>query len=298
MTHHDIEFVPRDDPRFPPLLREISDPPAGLFLRGILEERPLISVVGTRRLTSYGRRAASHIVRELAASGFGVVSGLALGIDGEAHKAALDAGGYTIAVLATGIDDTTIYPREHLRLAQRILASGGALVSENPPGSPSVKYAFPKRNRLIAGLSPATLVIEASVNSGSLITARLALDENREVLAVPGPIWSAASEGCHHLLKLGAKPCASAEDVMRALDIDRPALVVETRAALPLTPDESRLLARLDSPLHIDQLSALERASPALIGSRLSLLELKGYAEHLGGQIWLKKGTLVKSGVK
>jgi DNA processing protein len=298
VTHNEITFVSKDDARFPQLLREISDSPKGLFLRGALEERPLISVVGTRRFTSYGRRATSHIVRDLASAGFGIVSGLALGIDGEAHAAALDVGGYTVAVLATGIDDATIYPREHVRLAHRILESGGALISENPPKSPSVKYAFPKRNRLIAGLSPATVVIEASPNSGSLITARLALEENREVLAVPGPIWNATSEGCHHLLKLGAKPCTSADDVIEALHIDRPALVTETRAALPLTADESQLLARLDRPLHIDQISTLEDASPAMIGSRLSLLELKGYAEHLGGQIWLKKGTLVKRSVK
>ncbi len=298
MTDFPIEQISRDDARYPPLLRQISDPPEGLYLRGTLKDVPAISVVGTRRLTSYGRRATQAIVQGLASCGFGIISGLALGIDGEAHKAALDTGAYTIAVLATGIDDATLYPREHVKLAHRVLDAGGALLSENPPGSPSFKFAFPRRNRLIAGMTAATVVVEASLNSGSLITARLALDENREVLAVPGPIWSRASEGCHELLKLGAKPCTSADDVMAALKLDRPALAAEARAALPLTAEESRLLERLSEPLHIDQLSQQEGRPPAEIGSRLSLLELKGYAQHLGGQIWLKKGTLVKPGVK
>ncbi|KAA0205774.1 DNA-protecting protein DprA [Candidatus Uhrbacteria bacterium] len=294
MTNHPIKFISQDDASFPPLLRQISDPPEGLYVRGTLKDVPAISVVGTRRLTTYGRRATQAIVQELASGGCAIVSGLALGIDGEAHKAALDAGAYTIAVLATGIDDATLYPREHVKLAHRILEAGGALISENPPGSPSFKFAFPRRNRLIAGMTAATVVVEASLNSGSLITARLALDENREVLAVPGPIWSRASEGCHALLKLGAKPCTSAEDVIRALKLDRPELMAEARAALPLTEEESRLLSLLTEPLHIDQLS-LQSARPAAeIGSSLSLLELKGYVQHLGGQIWLKKGVLAK----
>lgn len=298
MTDYPIERICIQDTRVPALLRQIADPPDGLFVRGELRDAPAIAVVGTRRMTSYGRRAVRELVHDLVSYGFAIVSGLALGIDGEAHKAALDAGGYTIAVLATGIDDSTIYPREHLALAKRILLSGGALISEVPEGSPSFKFAFPKRNRLIAGLCPATIVVEAMPGSGSLITARLALEGNREVLAVPGPIWSATSSGCHELIGLGAKICTNAQNVIDALEMDQPALVAETRASMPLTADEGRLLEILDQPLHIDQISELERTVPGVIGSRLSLLELKGYVEHLGGQIWLKKGNLAKKSAK
>ncbi|HVM90908.1 MAG TPA: DNA-processing protein DprA, partial [Verrucomicrobiae bacterium] len=208
-TDFPIEYIPKDDTRFPPLLRHLSDPPNGLYLRGTLKDLPSVSVVGTRRCTPYGRRAAREIVSGLVSSGLGIISGLALGIDGEAHAAALDAGGYTVAILATGIDDLTLYPREHVRLARRILESGGALLSESPPGSPSFKFAFPKRNRIIAGYAPATVIVEATQDSGSLITARLALEENRELLAVPGSIFSETAAGCHELIKLGAKPCTS-----------------------------------------------------------------------------------------
>lgn len=293
-----IKFLEATDPRFPPLLSQTSDPPKGLYLRGTLEDRPTISVVGTRRITAYGRRVVSEIVGGLAASGFGIVSGLALGIDGEAHKAALDAGGYTIAILGTGIDDATIYPREHVALAHRILAAGGALISEYPPKSPSFKHVFPRRNRLIAGWSPATVVIEAAHGSGSLITARLALEENREILAVPGSIFSDASAGCHELLSLGAKVCRSADDVLKALAFDRPELIAETRASMPLTESESCVHAALTEPLHVDALAERLRQSSAEVSACLALLELKGYVWHQGGQIWLKKGSLVKKANK
>lgn len=298
MTPHELEFIRADDPRFPPLLRHISDPPEGLYVRGVLKDHPSVSVVGTRRLTAYGRRVTAEIVGSLASSGLGIVSGLAFGIDAEAHKAALDAGGYTVAVLATGIDEDTIYPREHVSLAHRILDAGGAIISENPACSPSFKYAFPKRNRLIAGMTPATLVVEATKDSGSLITARLALEENREVLTVPGSIFSAQSAGCHELLRLGAKIIRSAEDVLDALSFDRPELMAQTRASLPLTEPESLVYASLDQPLHVDALAERLKEPSSAISARLALLELKGYVSHLGGQIWLKKGVLAKNGVK
>lgn len=290
--------MPADDARFPPLLRHISDPPDGLYVRGSLEDRPAVSVVGTRRCTSYGRRVTAEIAGGLASAGLGIISGLAFGIDVEAHKAALDAGGYTVAVLATGIDDATVYPREHLSLARRILDAGGAIISENPPGSPSFKYAFPRRNRLIAGMTPASLIVEATKDSGSLITARLALEENREVLAVPGSIFNAQSSGCHELLRLGAKLIRSAEDVLDALSLDRPELMAKTRASMPLTEPESIVYAELDQPLHVDVLSERLNEPSSSISARLALLELKGYVAHLGGQIWLKKGVLAKSSVK
>ncbi|MEI7512366.1 MAG: DNA-processing protein DprA [Candidatus Uhrbacteria bacterium] len=295
---HPIEYIEASDPRFPPLLKHLSDPPKGLFVRGNLKDQPAISMVGTRRCSSYGRRATVEIVSGIVANGLGVISGLALGIDGEAHKAALDSGGYTIAVLATGIDDDTIYPREHLRLAHRILENGGALVSEYPPMSPSFKYAFPKRNRIIAGFTPATIVVEATPDSGSLITARLALEENREVLAVPGPIFSETSIGCHELIKLGAKPCTSAEDIMSVLKLDRPELMTAARSHMPLTPDESVLLGELSQARHIDELSAALSLQIGRLSGLLSFLELKGYVQHEGGQIWRKKAFFAKTPIK
>jgi DNA processing protein len=293
-----IEYIKKNDVRFPPLLRHLSDVPDGLYMRGVLKDLPFVSVVGTRRCSSYGRRATRELVSGLVSSGLGIVSGLALGIDGEAHQAALDAGGYTIAVLATGIDEATIYPREHLRLAHRILESGGALVSESPPGSPSFKYAFPKRNRIIAGISPATIIVEATANSGSLITARLALEENREVLAVPGPIFSETSAGCHELIKLGAKACVSADDLLACLKLDRPELMSAVRSQLPLTAEESLVFAELGEAIHIDAISERLNIPVARISGLLSFLELKGYAQHEGGQIWRRKATFAKTGGK
>lgn len=292
MTFPDnIQYIPMDDPRYPPLLRQISDPPKGLYVRGTLLDVPCISIVGTRRCTSYGKRATQEIVRDLIVAGLGTVSGLALGIDAEAHEATLDAGGYTVAILGTGIDEATIYPREHLKLAHRILENGGALVSENPPKSPSFKHAFPRRNRLIAGWTPATLVIEAGENSGSLITARLALDDNREVLAVPGSIWSDVSMGCNRLLSLGAKACMSSQDVIDALKLDRPELVSQVRASLPLTAEESTLLGHINGHIHIDDLATQAGLNSATASAHLSLLEMKGYVAQLGGQFWSKTSS-------
>ncbi len=295
MPHLDpITFIRADDPRFPPLLRQIADAPEGLFVRGSLKDVPCVSVVGMRRCSTYGKNATREIVGGLVASGIGIVSGLALGIDGEAHKAALDAGGYTVAILGTGIDEATIYPREHLSLAHRILDAGGAIVSEYPEHSPSFKHTFPKRNRIIAGWTPATVVVEAAQSSGSLITARLALEANREVLAVPGSIFSPASGGCHELLTLGAKPCRNACDVLQAIDLDRPELLAQARASMPLTAPESLVFAALEEPTHIDALSAKLGQSSSAVSAHLALLELKGYVRHQGGQIWLKKGFLAK----
>ncbi len=296
MLHLDpIEYIEQADPRFPALLRQISRPPDGLFVRGALDDhQPCISIVGTRKNTSYGKRVVDLLVPELARAGFAIISGMALGIDGLVHRAALDAGGKTIAVLGTGIDDDSLYPRAHTNLAYEIMDSGGAVVSEFVAGTPSRKEHFPIRNRIIAGWSLATIVIEGSPDSGSLITAKLALDFDREVLAVPGSIWSDTSRGCHVLIKAGARLCESPQDVFDAIQLDRPAQISETRKLLPLTPDESRLLQTITRPLHVDELVLESGLDSAKIGAALSILELKGYASHLGGQIWARTSGLPK----
>lgn len=281
-----IKYIKADDPSFPPLLRQISSPPQGLFFRGLLNTLPAISIVGTRRNTSYGRRCVEAIVPDLVAAGFAIVSGMALGIDGLVHRSALDAGGKTIAILGTGIDEQAIYPRAHVNLAHEIIASGGAVISEFPPGTGSRKEHFPIRNRLIAGWSLATLVIEADMNSGSLITAKQALEANREVLAVPGPIWSDVSRGCNKLISAGARVCLSANDVLESLELDRPDLVSQARALLPLTPEESSILDLLSAPMHVDDIILKSGFEAGAVGARLTVLEVKGYIAQLGGQMW------------
>ena len=277
-----------EDEGYPQLLAVSSDPPEILFVRGTLDDAPAISVVGTRKITAYGEQCTEAIVSGLAARGFLIVSGLALGVDGAVHQTTLGAGGRTIAVLGTGADDASLYPREHVSLAQKMMANGGAVISEFSPGSDSRKEHFPIRNRLIASLSLATLVIEAAIDSGSLITAKLALEENREVLAVPGPIWSAQSAGTNKLIKLGAKVCTCAEDVIEAIALDRPDLVAQTRAALPLDPKEQAILDFLDEPRHIDDIGRLEGMDPVAASSIMAVLELKGLVKPIGGQMWTR----------
>ena len=222
----------------PPLLRCIHDPPVGLFVRGAAPfdvlARPAVAVVGARACSGYGASVARSLAREIAAGGLVVVSGLARGIDGEAHRGALDAGGTTVAVLGCGIDRD--YPAAHAELARRVVEAGGLIVSEYAPGVDPAPWRFPARNRIVAGLAGATVVVEARERSGALITADLALEEGREVFAVPGEITSPLSAGTNALLKLGAAPLTSAADLGIAPsvpDVDSPLL-----GLLPATADE------------------------------------------------------------
>lgn len=217
-----ITLVPLESKAYPVLLRELYDPPIGLYARGDLQSArsPTVAVVGSRKATPYGRTATNALVRPLAARGLTVVSGLAYGVDAEAHRATLAVHGHTIAVLGSGIDDASLYPRAHRGLAAEIVGEGGALVSEFPPGTGARAEFFPQRNRIIAGLSRAVIIVEAAAGSGALITARLALAENREVFAVPGPITSPLSEGTNRLLREGAAPALSADDILEALALE------------------------------------------------------------------------------
>jgi len=209
-------FLPAADPGFPALLDVLADPPLGLFVRGALPDRPPVAVVGARHASAYGREVAEDLGRELAAGGACVVSGMARGVDGAAHRGALAAGGPTVAVWGAGPD--RVYPREHAALAEEI-AAAGALVTEYPPGSPPLAAHFPERNRLIAGLAKVVVVVEADERSGALVTARLALDEGRDVMAVPGSVFSRMSAGPNGLLRAGAAPVLSAADVLGVLGL-------------------------------------------------------------------------------
>jgi DNA processing protein len=236
-----LRFLPRTAPEFPPLLQAIHDPPPGLFLRGAgdsgLLSRAAVAVVGARACSGYGASVARSLGRDLALAGLVVVSGMARGIDAEAHRGALEAGGPTIAVLGCGIDRD--YPAAHAELARRIAATG-LLVSEYAPGVEPAPWRFPARNRIVAGLCAGTVVVEARERSGALITADLALEEGREVFTVPGEISSALSAGTNALLKLGATPLTAAGDVLVSFGIEAaaPAGRDALLDLLPATADE------------------------------------------------------------
>ncbi len=240
-----FRFLPRSSGEFPPLLRAIHDPPAGLFLRGQAESellrRPAVAVVGARACSGYGASVARGMARELAGAGLVVVSGLARGIDGEAHRGALEAGGPTVAVLGCGIDRD--YPAAHAELARRV-AESGLVVSEYAPGVEPAPWRFPARNRIVAGLCAATTVVEARDRSGALITADLALEEGREVFAVPGEITSSLSAGTNNLLKLGASPLTAASDVLSSFGIELEPEPQESSPLLELLPASADELAR------------------------------------------------------
>ncbi len=288
LEKENIRVLLSEDADFPALLRESSDPPEVLYVRGTLSPAPAIAIVGTRKMTSYGEFVVQRFVPELVAHGLTIVSGLALGVDGYAHRMTLEAQGTAIAFLATGIDEASLYPREHVGLAHDILAHGGCLISESPPGTPGLKHLFPLRNRLIASFTLASLIVEAAKGSGSLITAKLALEENREVLSVPGPIWNEQSVGTNQLIALGAKVCTTPQDVLDALAMDRPDLVTQARNDLPITPKDSQFLAHISQPTHVDTLAALANMPVSHVSSQLSCLELKGLVQHLGGQTWVR----------
>lgn len=283
-----IRFVTDRDPEFPNGFKLSADPPAVLFIRGtILNPVNPISVVGTRSMTFYGARATELICRGLVKVGCQIVSGLALGIDGKAHETALDFGGKTIAILPGGCNDEAIYPRNNYPLARRILEQGGTILSEMPPGTESLRFLFPLRNRLIASLSRVTVVVEAGESSGSLITAKLALEENRDVFAVPGPITNERSSGPNGLLKMGAIPCTSAEDILNHLEL-KPGGFDRVPCQDPASPEDEEMLRLLDRPLHIDEIVRAAEKRAGDVSSHLSMLEIKGWAEHRGAGIYAR----------
>lgn len=269
---------------YPQLLKEISDPPPWLFYEGTLpEDRFLLAVVGSRHPSPYGRESARTLSDQLVRAGAGIVSGLARGIDGVAHWAALQAGGYTLGVLGSGLD--CLYPREHKKLAQGIVQGGGALLSEFLPWMKPLPHHFPLRNRIIAGLSKGIVVVEARMKSGSLITARLAMEENREVFVVPGPINYESFRGSHQLIQQGAKLVQGVEDIVSEFPSWEKTLIHPSKEAkvpdhlLPLLH-----LLKVEEPLHLDQLTQSLNLPPGELNSLLTELELLGRViRHPGG---------------
>lgn len=274
------------DPEYPTILKEINDPPQTLFVRGTLPppERPAIAIVGTRKCSAYGREATETLAHELATQGIIIVSGLALGIDGIAHRAALRASGLTIAVLGSGINRATVYPAEHRPLAEEIVANGGAVISEYPPGFKPTLYSFPARNRIIAGITLGTLVTEAPTSSGALITAKAALDYNREVFAVPHPIRAESGVGGNTLIKQGAILVTNADDISEALQLHHIKTMVTIENVAPTNPTETLVLATMTrEPRHIDLIIKQSGLESAAVGGALTLLEMKGIVKNVGG---------------
>lgn len=284
-----INILTIDDSDYPLLLKEIFDPPQILYYRGIIKkEEYTIAVVGTRRITIYGRRAAENITEGLVRNGITVVSGLALGIDAIAHETTLKTGGRTIAVLGTGLDRKSIYPAYNRYLADKIVDQGGVILSEFPLHTAPLKFNFPLRNRIISGLSYGTLIVEAAERSGALITARCALDQNREVFAVPGSIYSDVSLGPNGLIKQGAKAVSSAEEIMEALDLININNYIETKKIVPESPEEEKILAFLGKePMHVDEIIRISSMNAPVISSTLSIMEMKGMVKNMGGMMYV-----------
>ncbi len=277
-----------DDPRYPARLMAINDPPPVLYVRGEIcpQDDWAVAIVGTRHASAYGREAAHVLAGDLARAGVTIVSGLARGIDGQAHRAALDAGGRTLAVLGSGVD--VIYPWDHAKLAQDLIAHG-ALISEYPLGTQPEANNFPPRNRIISGLSRGVIVVEAGEQSGALITTDFAADQGRDVFAVPGSIFQRGCLGTNKLIRDGATPVLSAADVLEALNLTSVSQQVEAQMLFPTDATEAALLEQLaDDTVHVDEVSRATGLPIASVTSTLALMELKGLVRHCGGMSYMR----------
>jgi DNA processing protein len=261
---------------WPRLIHEIPDAPKKLYARGMLppSSQQILAVVGSRAVTSYGRDVVQKLISGLRGYPITIVSGLALGIDALAHEAALEAGLHTVSVPGSGIDDSVIYPARHKRLAKRILESGGGLLSEFEPTFHATPWSFPARNRIMAGMSHAVLVVEARIRSGTLITSRLATEYNRDVLTVPGSIFSAGSEGPSMLIRLGATPVTSPTELIEALGFE--SKFGEVEQAIELSAEERRIFELLVEPLSRDAVASRLKLHIAHASVLISMLEIKG----------------------
>lgn len=287
LAKHAITALTWADEDYPRRLKELESAPAALYVRGDLlpEDDWAVAIVGTRRLTAYGRQVAQELAAFLARHGITVVSGLAKGIDGAAHKAALDAGGRTLAVVAHGLD--MVYPPEHTQLAAEI-AKSGALLSDYALGIQPDAANFPPRNRIISGLAQAVVVIEAGEQSGALITAGYAAEQGREVFAVPGPIYAPQSRGCNMLIERGAHPLVRFEALLEILELNTMDAKKAARVSLPADATEAKLFGLLGAePLHLNEIGVRADLPIAQVSSALALMELKGLVRQVGGMTYI-----------
>lgn len=284
---NEIKKISIKEENYPKLLKEIKDAPEILYYQGELKpEENCFAVVGTRMASSYGKQVALEMAGDLAEAGLTIVSGLAPGIDTFAHQAAIERGKRTIAVLGTGLDEKSIYPQSNLKLAKKILETGGCLISEYPPGTRGSKFTFPQRNRIISGISLGVLVVESKQKGGALITAYHAFYQNRKVFAVPGPIHSSNSKGCHYLIKKGAKLVENANDILKELKLGL--LMSDVNKAVKGETIEENLIldALREEALDIDRIIEKTKLSAAIVASNLAILEIKGKVRNLGGNIY------------
>lgn len=287
MTQRTVRTIHSKAADFPERLRHISTTPGQLYVLGEglaeIDRRPTIAIVGSRKITPYGKTVTTQLADALAGAGMVVISGLAIGVDGVAHRATLDAGGLTVAVLAGGLD--SIHPSSHYQLAMRIVAQGGALISEYPPGTPPYKPSFIARNRIVSGLADAVLITEATELSGTLHTARFALEQGKEVLAVPGNITSQTSAGTNKLIKAGATPVTCIEDIFRAIGVQQP--TERAHMVQGSTPDEQTILDLMIAG-ESDGQCLLERSQLDVVrfNQSLTMLEITGKVRSLGANHW------------
>ncbi len=294
-----VTVITWDEDVYPRRLKEIDQPPPVLFVRGSInvEDDWAVSVVGTRRVTPYGRQVAAEIARFLAQNGVTVVSGLARGVDAIAHQSAMQAGGRTLAILGSGVD--VIYPPEHRKLAEEIVQQG-AVISDYPLGTQPESSNFPPRNRIIAGLSLATIVVEAGERSGALITAEFAVEQGRDVFAVPGSILAPQSEGTNRLIEQGARPLLRMSEILESLKLEQIPEKQASRKAISASPEERKLLSCLDhEPKHIDEICTISGLPIQAVSATLTMMELKGLVTQVGGMNYVaarETKTLYKVG--
>lgn len=284
-----IKVVTKDESNYPENLRELDNAPAVLYVKGDFKASDVnsVAVVGSRKMTSYGREVTENFSSELASLGVTIVSGLARGVDTVAHEATLEANGRTIAVLGCGLDK--IYPPSNIGLAQKIVKSGGALISEYPLGYPALPVNFANRNRIISGLSKAILVVEGAEKSGTLLTASHAAEQGRAVFAVPGQITSPLSAAPLFLIKSGAKMATKVSDILEELDLQLQLNRDEIEKILPANSDEQKLLTILENePLHLDEVARISTLKVSEVSARLTMMEIKGMVKDIGGGIYKK----------
>ena len=279
-TKNNIRQISLQSKEYPAALREIPHPPEKLWVWGkVPSAQNWLAVVGTRRCTAYGKEVTKKLIAEITPHNFCIVSGLAFGIDTAAHQAALEANIPTVAVLGSGIDPAALHPVKNLRLAQDIVLRGGAVISEYEPDFKATLWSFPQRNRIISGLCRAVLVIEAPERSGALITARFALDQNRDVFAVPGSVLFSQSIGTNQLIQQGAMLVQNASDILRAYGIEEAAPILSEDS---LSPEEKKILSLLAEPLDINSLIRQSPYSPAQTQTVVSMLEIRGIIKKVG----------------
>lgn len=287
MVKNKIKTIKKNSRDYPELLKEIHNAPKQLYIRGELPKNHDLNfaIVGTRAASEYGKLLAFKIAKELAELGFNIVSGLALGIDTQAHLGALAGKGLTIAVLGSGVEDASIFPKENLNLVKKIVDSGGAVISEYEPEAKSEIWYFPERNRIISGLSLGVLVVEAPEKSGALITARMALEQNREVFAIPGSVFSKNSIGTNNLIKSGAKVVTSIDDILEELNLTELKKEKKENKKEKLTNEEKQIFNIISKePTHIDKICEVTKLPAGKVMSIVSVLEIAGIIKNINGK--------------